>query len=662
MTLGSFIQEIFVFFVINHFEKHQFYTPVDAMAQPIATSSITLGDLFQRVALGVHRELEQCRNSMRSMDPELRTKYLRTFVGRTLKKLAQLYAICTWLNNPNVGQFFNSLNDLKRQVVMLETQLCITQDQLFYKHAELFPMRSRPMEVEAAMDILASGTYSHLPSVIFSCGRMPKPGNLINKQLLIKDMEVFIRSKLFLYDQLPRGVTHSSISNGVLTFGMRGVYECMVTLTQLVENAAWIVLDSNICAASNPSEEFTGGYDVDLLNVQLGAILVEKCKAAIPVFAPTSTPETDEQSQSARNEKMDCMLVDSSPELVHAASAETGHIASPAVATFTLTHIHNICKYVGISAAHRLLYSQAFETARSLWRGCMDVTFYEDIDCFQLRVGVWKSAFNGSWQVQLRLSQDRTAIKKLLTDTSSTSSTSSPISLYPELFLVSTFVAQDREHVTLHRITKGANKNENDCSDDAGISCDVEHGAAFTPFLYSCLHVLARCKIKYLHSRILRTACTGPNSIALKTVELIKTDTSITITDQEGKKLIVNIDARSGEYVLRVCGVNAVTSNKLKLSANGDNPVAAVPTSREEAVFMKEINSVEIQQDLIRLLSDPLEQGQAAEAGTDSLLYPGLTIFDSPAYDMMLSGAQDGIGALIRPLVSLESFLMKVFA
>jgi len=69
-------------------------------------ATVTLGDVLQRVAVGLHHELEQSRGALRGMDPELRTKYLRAYLTRTLKKLLQLYAICQWLDKPGVLPLF----------------------------------------------------------------------------------------------------------------------------------------------------------------------------------------------------------------------------------------------------------------------------------------------------------------------------------------------------------------------------------------------------------------------------------------------------------------------------------------------------------------------------------------------------------------------------
>lgn len=225
---------------------------------PPPTAKITLGDLFQRVALTTHRELEGARAVMRGMDPELRTKYLRTFVSKTLKRLLQLFAICQWVSGPGIQQFFTSVAELYRQLSLVGATLNETQDKLFWAHSYVFAMRSRPLEVGAAMDLMAARGYPYLPQVIFSCGRVPTPGTKLDKAAVVRDCEVFIRAKLGLArggggggicaggDALPAGLDAAYVSNGTLTLQQNNVYRVTLSLLHLEETAPWVVLDSQV--------------------------------------------------------------------------------------------------------------------------------------------------------------------------------------------------------------------------------------------------------------------------------------------------------------------------------------------------------------------------------------------------------------------------------
>ena len=249
-------------------------------APPPPTARITLGELFQHVALATHKELSAARGAMRGMDPELRTTYLRKFTSRTMKRLTQLYAICQWLAVPQTQQLFSSLTELYRQCGLLSGALNETQDRLFWAHSFVFAMRSRPLEVAAALDVLACGTYPALPHVIFSCGRIPTAGTRIDKHALASEADVFIRCKLGLgmtgwagagaeggggggaRDALPVGAV-GRVCNGTLTLEQPGIYTATVSLLHLDEEAPWVVLDAHVLAKSAAGERFDGEWRVD---------------------------------------------------------------------------------------------------------------------------------------------------------------------------------------------------------------------------------------------------------------------------------------------------------------------------------------------------------------------------------------------------------------
>lgn len=643
----------------------------------LQTKSITLGDLLQRVALGVHRELEDSRMTMRGMDPELRTKFLRAFISRTLKKFAQIYAICDYLKGPTARQFFSSLNELKRQISTIETQLCETQDQLYWKHAQLFPMRSRPFEVVPAMDLLATGSYPHLPSVIFSCGRFPAPGKKLDKFALVKDLDIFIRAKLALNDPLPHGVDEATVSNGTLRMRQSDVYEVYATLTQLTEDAPWIVLDSNILARSRASESFDGGYDVDTLNWELGSILVNRCKAVIPEFAPGSASISDPTAASVEQGANEVkMAVDGGGEAAAVSSAITPAFVTEAKvssnvsnreAQFTLTHVHAICRYVGLSALHRLLYAQASELSRTLWRGSLDVVFYEDVDSFQLRAALWRSAHTGAFQVELRVTQDRDPVKRIISPAAAGAvgtgaggpESSSPhvtadeaTALRVSLYMLSNEMSRDRQLVTRHPVSDAA-----EAIDLSSLA--LSGGASFTPLLDHSIFLLALCKLKFMYARISVTACIGPGAQvpALRSLQAVLGPASLSIertnpaASGRSKKrsilMLVHIDARSGEFAVKVSG------------ATGGATKAA---SKLQSLLLKELNAVDVHQDLSHLLADkgvPLIGGAATSQGPQQ---PGLAVFSKTEhFEWLQTGPRVGLAAdRVRPLDNLQAFLLEI--
>jgi len=237
----------------------------------VSTWKISLGDLVQKTAVSVHKEMDEIRLSLKSKDPELRTVSLRAFVSKTMKKLAQLYAICNWVDSPGVVAFFDSISTLHTQIMMIETQLTEVQDRLYWAHNMMFSLRSRPLEIQVASEVLSSGTYHELPLSIFSCGKTIEPGIEFKlyteeqKKKMLEEMNVFIRAKLALNDQIPCGLTHVQLGKGFLLMRVNDAYEVTVSLDHLHERAHWVVLSVHILTESHADEQLEGGYEHETL-------------------------------------------------------------------------------------------------------------------------------------------------------------------------------------------------------------------------------------------------------------------------------------------------------------------------------------------------------------------------------------------------------------
>jgi len=72
-------------------------------------------------------------------------------------------------------RIFDSLNDFESRMVTVENGLNRNLDEMYFMHAGIFSLRSRPLEVSAAKNILACESYDALPSSIFSCGATISP-------------------------------------------------------------------------------------------------------------------------------------------------------------------------------------------------------------------------------------------------------------------------------------------------------------------------------------------------------------------------------------------------------------------------------------------------------------------------------------------------------
>ena len=397
----------------------------EPVGQPLA--KISVGDLIQRVAVGIHLEMDQLRLSMRSIDPELRTVSMRAFTSRTLKKLGQLYAIIRWIQQPGPSVFLESLSNLRTQIKGIDHSMCEIQDRLFWSHSYMYKMRSRPLEINTACDILASGTYDRLPESIWTCGKELQPGSdfhtysVADKTALVGEINTFIRAKLALGDPLPVGLTLAEVQKGYLHLRQNDLWEATVSLDHLSEKAHWVVLSAKILVASRADESLAAGFDHE--GVERDLLYVLRSHAAA---ARDSAVERENILEKEKKEGMtvgvDTHLsgvhVKVEPGTVSSSSSSNKTVASasasvtvapktPKLRVFTLKHLQAVCQHMALAAALRFFYIQACELSRGLWQGRLEAEFLDDMAATRATFRFWRCAVTDTFQFQARIEQPR---------------------------------------------------------------------------------------------------------------------------------------------------------------------------------------------------------------------------------------------------------------
>lgn len=239
------------------------------MQNPSGDSNIMFSRIIESMSKQIYWQLKQMLANFGNTDPEMRTKYLRSFVTRALVELKKLLALAKWVDASSSELLHTTA--FHQRLGEIITSLNFSKDQLFYAHCDIFrkyignniyaSSKTRSFEVVTAKDILVRGSYAQLPEAISYVAKC-KPPTFIPKEVIIKDLDIFIRSKLLLLDPLPSElIGKCSIQNGVLTFGLPRVYELSVTLSHLDESAPWLILDCKILADSHDNERFQGTYN-----------------------------------------------------------------------------------------------------------------------------------------------------------------------------------------------------------------------------------------------------------------------------------------------------------------------------------------------------------------------------------------------------------------
>jgi hypothetical protein len=212
----------------------------------MSADSISLGDAIRKLTLHVHTDLQNTLLLMRSQDPELRTTELRQFIARSRRKLLQLYALTKWLSSAGITQCFRAIADFNGQLTTLDQETARNLDEMYFIHASIFTMRSRPYEVPLAVDIAAKQTYPSLPASMFSCGKPDFPA-LMDLETVRRDLNVFLRAKISALNNLQeKNSMVITIAGGVLKLEVPHYFALFLTLSKLSEDASWVVLNCRL--------------------------------------------------------------------------------------------------------------------------------------------------------------------------------------------------------------------------------------------------------------------------------------------------------------------------------------------------------------------------------------------------------------------------------
>lgn len=400
--------------------------------QTVLRASLPCGDVMKRVAYAIHNQLQNILHNMRIQSPELRTQSLLSFISRSKKKLSQLLAITRWLDFAGIPQFFSNMSQLQLKISTHMNRLNENQDALYFTHSQLFSHRIRSLDVISAKDILARGTYPHLPASIFSCGlpwEDPSQQKIFDEETLRRNLNIFLRSKLALVDPIPADIDFSSIRGGLLTVRLDGMFEMILTLDYLDSNSPWNILKFKLCVKSHVRESFdyqqnVSGVENDILTV-LRSISVAASPSALTSELESSVPlsSSDSRVQTAAILEEGNIIVDDSHsnENVITSAVTTGidnnkntednsNVVINTGNIAILPRLHTICEHSSYATALRYFYIQALELSRTIWNGICEAEFQEKTTHSQMVFRFWRSNVTGFFQYELRVIQLRSPL------------------------------------------------------------------------------------------------------------------------------------------------------------------------------------------------------------------------------------------------------------
>lgn len=212
--------------------------------------TISLGEVFHRVAYSIHKDLTDVVTMSAKNDPEINTLAMIAFVSRTRRKLLQLLATVKWLSTPRTKRILDALNTYYFNLQDFERRCEAATGEMFFVHSRIYSMRSPQPLIEDAMTLMtAKKVRGSLPPAVFQSGRKEYPRieeDFMKKFSSVLKMKLFReKSNLILND-----VVKGSLCDGVLTISYGNLYTLSCTLLTSSLESLWRALTYNIIAAS----------------------------------------------------------------------------------------------------------------------------------------------------------------------------------------------------------------------------------------------------------------------------------------------------------------------------------------------------------------------------------------------------------------------------
>jgi hypothetical protein len=269
--------------------------------------------------------------------------------------------------------YFRSLFQFNEQIKQVENKLNFIQDSLYFTHRGLFSNRTQPLTIGYARQIMFH-SQNYLPESIRHFGNIPPPPayHTLDPSATIKDLQVYVRAKLLLYDKLPDTCVYT-LSDGVLTILQPNVYELKSTLQYLHPQAPWQFLSFRFCIISHSASGTTDSatqYDWKLFEANVLQTL-QRLSGEQRIW---STMMSDDHRATS--------TVIESKEDEYSNGETRTHL-------LTLTEVHGLCSHASISVFLRVMYVQSFQLKSSVFLNKLETDFKDNAQLSYVTVRFW---------------------------------------------------------------------------------------------------------------------------------------------------------------------------------------------------------------------------------------------------------------------------------
>ncbi|KAI8319151.1 mediator complex, subunit MED14 [Martensiomyces pterosporus] len=220
---------------------------------------IPLSLIVSRMVTFAYTELVTLVETLPSRTESSRREEILKYACHMREQLTKLLVLVRWAQNaPQIQKCQNVIAYLQSQNEYFTRSV----DGLYATYLSLPQARVRNYDVSNAVDVLTTGTYQRLPSVIKETFAPPQKLTRTQVKQTLSAINDIIRGRILRGEPIPLAMRRYKISGGRITFTVDREFEVTLTLLQYTPNIPWHVVGVRVLSwhsNARPSSYFQTG-------------------------------------------------------------------------------------------------------------------------------------------------------------------------------------------------------------------------------------------------------------------------------------------------------------------------------------------------------------------------------------------------------------------
>ncbi|ORX86392.1 MED14-domain-containing protein [Basidiobolus meristosporus CBS 931.73] len=264
----------------------------DEMEQ-VMHNMVPLRLIIERLVNQAYADLQNLTEVLPGMPIVERKRAILEYSLNTRQQFVKLLVLVKWaVNADKVQQCQNIIGFLQKQ----NEAFARTVDALYGIYTTMSQARVRNYDILTAIDVLTTGTYQRLPTIIRSHYIPLDPMEDNDVAGTLSKLNDLIRVRMICRETLPSPMNKYKIVNGRVVFRVEHEFEVSLTLFGAEEDVPWHIISLDILVCSEKSKVATD-MDTSLTDYQIRNLIVNAQQKLIPQPPnpqKPSGPETEE--------------------------------------------------------------------------------------------------------------------------------------------------------------------------------------------------------------------------------------------------------------------------------------------------------------------------------------------------------------------------------